>query len=438
MTKCCSKISQNLLKMATFKVCVFKHHLKKDGTFNVKLRVIHQRETRLMSTPYNVETKYVTSALEIKDPEILGLCEDLCYDCRKICRALGFTIDRMNVDELIVVLLSKLRGEEKFRLDFCQFWSEKAETLTPGSRKNYLIALRALQRFAGSDSIDINQVTTQFVRRFKEFLEQEPSRRGANRKKPSGKTGESKTRAISLYLTYMKAMFNRAKVEFNDDDLGVVPISRAPFSKIKITEHTPTKRSITPEFLQRIIDLPYKPDTQPGARRYNLAKDCFLLSFCLIGMNSADLYSCSKITNGVLTYQRQKTRSRRANKAEMHVCIEPMIAPLIEKYKDFSKDHQFRFHRDYASSDIFNCAINKGLKMIAVEVELSSLQFYAARHTWATVARSRQVNIEKATVLEALNHADPQMRVTDIYIDRDWEVIWAANRKVLGVFRWEA
>jgi len=30
------------------------------------------------------------------------------------------------------------------------------------------------------------------------------------------------------------------------------------------------------------------------------------------------------------------------------------------------------------------------------------------------------------------------MKVTDIYIDRDWTVIWEANRKVLELFDWTA
>ena len=30
---------------------------------------------------------------------------------------------------------------------------------------------------------------------------------------------------------------------------------------------------------------------------YDLAKDCFMLSFCLIGMNSADLYFATDLQN---------------------------------------------------------------------------------------------------------------------------------------------
>ncbi len=68
-----------------------------------------------------------------------------------------------------------------------------------------------------------------------------------------------------------------------------------------------------------IIDLPDRPDGQPEARRCNLAKDCFLLSFGLIGMNSADLYSSEKINRSLLIYNRQKTCTRRAGRAEMKV-----------------------------------------------------------------------------------------------------------------------
>ena len=48
------------------------------------------------------------------------------------------------------------------------------------------------------------------------------------------------------------------------------------------------------------------------------------------------------------------------------------------------------------------------------------------------------VGVDKATVHEALNHADSDMKVTDIYIDRDWSTIWNANEKVLALFDWSA
>ena len=64
------------------------------------------------------------------------------------------------------------------------------------------------------------------------------------------------------------------------------------------------------------------------------------------------------------------------------------------------------------------------------------ITFYAARHSWATIARSAALKIDKYTVHEALNHVDADMKITDRYIDRDWSVIWQANAKVLGLLDW--
>lgn len=68
------------------------------------------------------------------------------------------------------------------------------------------------------------------------------------------------------------------------------------------------------------------------------------------------------------------------------------------------------------------------------EVSISDLEFYAARHTWATLARNK-VGIDKATIHEALNHVDEQMRITDIYIDRDYSKQDEANKTLLELVR---
>ena len=80
--------------------------------------------------------------------------------------------------------------------------------------------------------------------------------------------------------------------------------------------------------------------------------------------------------------------------------------------------------------DAFNKAINYGLKQIGEILQIEDLEYYAARHSWATLAVNK-VGIDKYTVHAALNHIDEAMKVTDIYIERDFEVENEANRKVL-------
>ena len=57
-------------------------------------------------------------------------------------------------------------------------------------------------------------------------------------------------------------------------------------------------------------------------------------------------------------------------------------------------------------------------------------RYYAARHSWATLAVNK-VGIDKYTVHSALNHIDEAMKVTDVYIERDFKIENEANSKVL-------
>ena len=69
----------------------------------------------------------------------------------------------------------------------------------------------------------------------------------------------------------------------------------------------------------------------------------------------------------------------------------------------------------------------------AQEQGLPGFTFYAARHTWATLAR--KAGVEKATVDECLGHVG-DYDLADIYAERSWELLAAANRKVLALFEW--
>ena len=151
-------------------------------------------------------------------------------------------------------------------------------------------------------------------------------------------------------------------------------------------------------------------------------------------MNSADLYSCEDIKENVITYYRAKTSARRNDKAKMKVM--EIIKPLVEKYRDRTGKRVFNFYQHYSTADAFNKAINYGLKQIGEILQIEDLEYYAARHSWATLAVNK-VGIDKYTVHAALNHIDEAMKVTDIYIERDFEVENEANRKVLEhVFGW--
>jgi integrase len=114
----------------------------------------------------------------------------------------------------------------------------------------------------------------------------------------------------------------------------------------------------------------------------------------------------------------------------MEVVIPTFIKPLIAKYRDDTGNRVFRFYRHFSNHRTFNAAINRGLKDIGDLLHIEDLEYYAARHSWATIALNK-CGIDKYTVHAALNHVDESMRVTDIYIERDFVNENKANAKVV-------
>ncbi|MBF0649137.1 phage integrase SAM-like domain-containing protein [Dysgonomonas sp. GY75] len=421
--------------MATFKAEV--QNKRADGTYNVRIRVTHNREIRRMSTNLYVTGEDLTRSLKIKNVNITEKCDELIKKCRKVCNDLGFELFDIPIDELVAKIKKHLQGKDKFYLDFVQYTKNKASNMKKGTGDTYLNMLSALKRFVKREKLDISEINTNFLREFEQFIATEPSQRGNNRKKAKKEPEAKGGRAVSKYLACVRAMHNMAKEEFNDEDRGIINIPFSPFKKYKLKPQPKTrKRALPLALIQQIINLPYEKEIIGGrTNRFNLAKDCFILSFALVGMNSADMFYSGLPKKNIIIYNREKTEGRRDDGAEMRVRIESYIIKLIDKYRDDKK--LFRFHRHYSNHAIFNAAINKGLKRIGKQIGAEDLEFYAARHSWATIARSSAVGIDKYTVHEGLNHAsNKDMKVTDIYIDKDWTVIWEANKKVLGLFDW--
>lgn len=409
----------------TFKAVVYAHHKKADGTYNVKIRLTHNRAKRHISTNVFVTAQDLTRGLKIKNAQVADQLKKEVEQYQRIAGSIPPARAKvMTVDEVLAYIQNYEKQQGAFRLDFIAFGRQVVQEMKDcgrvGTGLYYRCALNALVRYLKRDHLDISEITVKLLEDFNTFLVNEPPR--PNRVKLG--------RAPSSYLGAVRILHNKAKERYNDEETGIIRIPLSPFKRFKVPKPPLTrKRSITVEQLQAIMHV---ADGRTVDSRITTARDMFLLSFGLIGMNSVDLYNATQYDGERITYKRTKTRSRRADEALISIKVEPCVKPLVEKYLDPTGERVFNFHRRYASYHTFNCNINRGLKLIGAmdNVKIEDLEFYCARHTWATLARNK-AQVEKATVHEALNHVDEQMRVTDIYIDKDYSQQDAANRKVL-------
>lgn len=416
--------------MLTIRAEVLKAGLKNDGTYNIKVRITYNREVKRLSTNLFATQADITKSFKLKDGTPIKLSADkLIHNYQEICSKLQLEAQNYTINDIIAHFKGEQRKSQE--IDFIKFSREWIAHATIKGVENYTTAINAFIAFLGKEELNINHLNKDLLEKFTSYIN---TKREAKVKEliKQGKRVPS-NRAVSLYLGSIRHLFNEAKMKYNDYDRNIIIISNSPFENFKIPKQEATrKRAIAASLIKKIYNLPYHY-TSKGTEvqgRYNLAKDCFILSFCLIGMNSADLYNCSEMEENIITYYRTKTTSRRNDKAKMKVEVPPIVMPLLEKYKDKAGGRLFNFYHVYSTADSFNKAINYGLKEIGKLLGIDDLEYYAARHSWATLAVNK-VGIDKYTVHAALNHIDEAMRVTDIYIERDFKIENEANKKVV-------
>lgn len=397
--------------MASFKAMVKSGDKRADGTWRVVIRFTHNRKIRYISTSLYVEKKDLTTSFKLKNMRIVDKCDDLIREYRKRIEPLNLEICDVDIDSIVEYLQKK---DNSGALSFTSFF-EKWFQLNKDKKgiADYNVAMNSFKKYIGRDNIFFSEITIKTLKGFEEYLSDKP-------------------RARSVYPIYIKVIFNAAREYYNDEENGMLQIKHSLDKYVPPRQNVAEKRALDAKIIKKIFELPYKSKVKAGAyNRYNLALDCFKMSFCLLGINSADLYHATRIEKNTLIYEREKTKNRRSDKAEIRVRIPHFISDIVNKYRDKDKKFVFEFYKHYSSHKDLNKAINIGLKEIGREVGVDKLQYYAARHSLATIAVN-DVKISKYVVNDMLNHTDPALRVTELYIKRDFSEINLANEKVLN------
>ena len=393
--------------MATFKAMIKKGNKKADGTWNVVIRFTHKTKVRFIPTTIYITKKDITASFKIKNANILDRCNDIIKEYRNRLSELSLEFNDIDIDTIVSYIRQK---KENKGVSFTRFAAKWIEESTIKGIKNYKTALNALCSFVGRDNILCEEINVKTMRAFENALKDRP-------------------RAQSLYPNCIKTIFNAAREYYNDEDNDIIRIKHSLDKYKPVEQNIAEKRALDVETIRRIFALPYDNIRVKGkSSRHDLALDCFRLSFCLMGMNSADLYYADKLEDNVIIYDRMKTKDRRRDKAEIQVKITNYIKPLIEKYK--GKERVFNFYERFTTMESFNRAINIGLKEIGKEIGIERLQFYAARHSMATIAYN-YVHVPKYIVDEMLNHVNGSLRMVDVYVKRDFTQINEANTKLL-------
>lgn len=398
--------------MATFKACVQKE--RKDGFFPVYIRVTHRRTTQYIKTDKMVTRKELTKSNEIKDPFVLQFCTQRILEYNE-------KLNKVNIEHWTAKEVAEFLTKEDEDICFSDYARKHIDRMIDKGEqrnaRNYELALQHMERFAGTTKVMFSHLTSNFVNRWIESMEQTH-------------------RAKEMYPICMRQVFKAAQVEMNDYDNGIIRIKTNPWVKVKIPKaDRAEKLAITPEACRAFFSFPL-PDSKMKYPLMELGRDVAMMVLCLAGINTVDLFNLRKedYHGGIIHYQRAKTKKFRADGAYMEMRVPPILLPLFEKYanKDAADDHLFVFSQRHTTNDSFCANVNGGIRQICRAMGMTKDEDYSAytfRHTWGTVAQN-DCGASISEVAFAMNHSSGH-KVTRGYIKLDFTPAWELNEKVV-------
>lgn len=203
---------------------------------------------------------------------------------------------------------------------------------------------------------------------------------------------------IGIRLTHLKARIN----ELIKD--SVLKFDVHPFAYTKIPSATPKECDLSIEEFRKILNVDFQ------GKELGLAKDMFLLSFYLCGINLKDLLSVRFGNSDRLSFERTKTAHSKRGDNKLTIPIHPDAKKIIEKYiKKGGIDLGYSF--SYSNMQRF---INRGMKKMGKNLSIdSTICFYSARKTFAQFAS--ELGIPDGVIDYCLGHSDKSKGIIRYY-----------------------
>lgn len=412
--------------MATISAVILKSNKKKDGTYNVNIRIWHRNKPKYIPTEHWVTSKQVKTNGTIKDPIIIKLMNPVLDEYRCRISQLGKRVSHFDADGLAKWLISgEQRGADEINL--IEFGENKVKELKAEKRlasaANMVTVLNSLKDYFNSEVVPVTEISANMLRSYEKYLK---GSRTITRLNQFGNPVKREMQGLTEtglhnHMRDLKILFNNIRDHYNDEDKGEVLVKHYPFNKYKVKDAPASeKRKLNVQQLIDIRDCKVIPES-----REEQARDLFMLSFYLCGMNARDLWELSSecINEDRISYNRAKTRGRRKDKAFISISISKEIRPLLEKYAGI-------LQIKYCNHNSLDRALSIGMAKISEKVGIANLEFYDARHAFGDLARNK-CRFSKDDVALALNHVDTANKVTDIYISRDWSIVDEVQAKVL-------
>lgn len=397
--------------MVHLKTILDTRKIKGDGTFSLYYRITDNKKVSYLHTGFSIaleqwdENKQQVKKSQKNAQLINASISKRFFELQKAIIELDnegiFSLERLK-DSLSSQYKNLTLRE--FADDLIKGMFAKNKT---GNAIVYQTAINSLFKFKPSKELRFTDLTIDLLQNYQDWLEENNCR----------------INTISNYLRTIRAIYNKAV------KARIVDRKHYPFTELNIKTERTAKRAFSKTTIDNIIKLDLLENT-PICK----ARDFYILSFYLIGINFTDIAYLTKgnIVGDRIEYKRRKTGHCYSIK------ILPQALNLIDKYLSYDGQYLFRLLPDEIVPNCLQAkrliqqwikTTNKYLKVLSTGLNLDKpCTTYTVRHSWATIAK--QMGYSKEVISEALGHQQGN-QITEIYLDKyDSDVIDNLNETV--------
>lgn len=346
--------------MVTIKLALLKGKRAKDGSYKIRIAIGHKSETHYITTRFSVNSpSQFSGGVVVGTPDAHAVNVKL----RHLLNDYEQRLERVSDPDQYTA--KELRGLLK---DMRSNGTSSAETFT-GVTEQYVKELRQDGRDSYADMLTFN------LKRFKEytggdmFLSQFSTQTVTDYERWMRRQGMSQT-TISMHLSMCRTIINRS--------------IRAQLVRYDVNPFTYWKR---PADEEREIDISVEDmrkirDYTPTLKKHVVARDIFLLSYYLGGINMVDLLAVDFRNIKILEYVRHKSRNTKQSDKRISFTIQPEAQAIIDRYRTRNGKLDFGYKFAYKN---FVCYVNNALKEIAATIDLDigrKICYYSARKSF--------------------------------------------------------
>ncbi|MBQ2921468.1 MAG: site-specific integrase [Tyzzerella sp.] len=382
----------------------------KEGTIYYQIiqnRVIRQLKTdyRLFMNEWNENNNAVIATNSSRQNYLQSIEECIDWDIKRLHSIIAhFENKRVKYTADDIISTFQKQSNEQSLFNFMQGVIAQLQQMgKQRTSETYRCTLKSFMQFREDKDVLLEDIDSDLIMMYEAYL------RGRGLTKNS----------TSFYMRILRAVYNRAV----EKDLTT---NRNPFKHVYTGIDKTVKRAIPLKAIKQIksLDLSLQPSL-------DFARDMFLFSFYTRGMSFIDMAYLKKkdLSNGILSYRRRKTGQ------QLFIRWEKCMQEIVDKYDNSLSEHLLPIIKPKNGDErtqyqnamyLINRKLKEIGKMIGVQLPLT---MYVARHSWASVAKNKNVPI--SVISEGMGH-DSEM-TTQIYLaSLDTAIVDKANSMILN------